>query len=170
LAAPAGGYPGTVGGNSKTDHDGAGISNHLEAEGEEVSEVETNEQRAIRLERENKEREEQLRRVPFQKIDKSKWPQDVRPIAMGEADGLGIDASGRLYWNGKPVEIVGRRIDLTTTQNVIAISVAIFTALAAAGTLVQAAVTYHDWACKAGRTAIVSCTLLPMAKGQIGAD
>jgi hypothetical protein len=135
-----------------------------------MSPEETNADREIRIERENKEREEQLRRIPFQKIDKSKWPQDVRPIALGEADGLGIDASGRLYWNGKPVEIVGRRIDLTTTQTGIAISVAIFTALAAAGTLVQAAVTYHDWACKTGRPAIVSCTLLPTVKVSIGAD
>ena len=136
-----------------------------------MSEAETNGDRAIRVERENKEREEELRRIPFQKIDKSKWPQDVRPIGTGEADGLGIDASGRLYWNGNPVEIVGRRIDLTKTQTVVAISVAMFTALAATGTLVQAAVTYHDWACKTGRPSIVSCTLLPMAKGPpIGAD
>ena len=135
-----------------------------------MSPEETDADRAIRLERENKEREDQLRRIPLQAIDKSKWPQSVRPIAIAETGGLGIDVSGRLHWNGKPVEIVGRRIDLTTTQTVVAISVAIFTALAAAGTLVQAAVTYHDWACKTGRTAIVSCTLLPTAKGPIGAD
>jgi hypothetical protein len=31
---------------------------------------------------------------------------------MSEVDGLGIDSDGRLHWNGKPVEIIGRRIDL----------------------------------------------------------
>jgi hypothetical protein len=86
----------------------------------------------------------ELRRVPLQKIDKSKWPKDVRPIGMAEVDGLGIDPDGRLYWNGKPVEIIGRRIDLTWTQTVIAIAVAAFTAIGALGTLAQGGVAYHD--------------------------
>jgi hypothetical protein len=75
---------------------------------------------AERIARQNAERAEELRRVPLQTIDKSKWPKDVRPIGMSEADGLGIDTDGRLYWNGKPVEIIGRRIDLTWTQTVVA--------------------------------------------------
>ena len=57
---------------------------------------------AERIARQNAEREEALRRVPLQTIEKSKWPKDVRPIAMSEADGLGIDPDGRLHWNGKP--------------------------------------------------------------------
>jgi len=120
---------------------------------------ETNAERAAPLERENAEREDQLRRIPLQEIDTSKWPRGVRPIAIAETGGLGIDAGGRLHWNGKPVEIVGRRLDLTTAQNFLAIAVAVFTALAAAGTLVQAAVAYHDWACKTGRPSILSCSL-----------
>jgi hypothetical protein len=92
--------------------------------------VETDAARAARL---NAEREDEIRRVPLQTIDKSKWPKDVRPIGMGEADGLGIDPDGRLYWNGKPVEIIGRRIDLTWTQTVVAIAVAVFTAIGALG-------------------------------------
>jgi hypothetical protein len=67
------------------------------------------------------EREEQLRRVPVQKIDESNWPRNVRPISIGEIGGLGIDTGGRLHWNGKPVEIVGRRLDLTWGQFWIAI-------------------------------------------------
>jgi hypothetical protein len=128
-----------------------------------MSAEESNAERAVRVEHENKERVEQLRRVPLQKIDRSKWPQNVRPIAMSEADGLGIDVDGRLHWNGKPVEIIGRRLDLTTTQAVVAIAVAIFTAVAAAGTAVQAAIAYHDWACKAGRPSILSCGTPPAA-------
>jgi hypothetical protein len=116
--------------------------------------VETDEERIARL---NKERAEELDRVPLQTIDKSKWPQGVRPISMSETGGLGIDADGRLHWGGKPVEIIGRRLDLTKTQGTIAVAVALFTALAAFGTLVQAGVAYHDWACKTGRPAIVSC-------------
>jgi hypothetical protein len=119
--------------------------------------LETNEEYTARVERQNKEREDELRRVPHQTIDKSKWPSTVRPISTSEGDGLGIDADGRLYWNGKPVEIIGRRLDLTKNQTAIAIAVAVFTALAAVGTSVQAGVAYHDWACKTGWPAILSC-------------
>jgi len=62
-----------------------------------------------------------LRRVPHQTIDKSKWPSTVRPISTSEGDGLGIDVDGRLYWNGKPVEIIGRRLDLTKNQTAVAL-------------------------------------------------
>jgi len=88
-----------------------------------------------RVARQNAEREEELQRVPLQTIDKSDWPKNVRPIAIAESGGLGIDRDGRLYWNGKPVEIVGRRIDLTWTQTAIALAVALFTALGAIGTI-----------------------------------
>jgi hypothetical protein len=88
------------------------------------------------VERQNKEREDELKRIPLQQIDKSKWPRDVREISSAESGGLGIDANGRLHWNGKPVEIIGRRLDLTKTQGTVAIAVALFTALAAFGTLV----------------------------------
>jgi hypothetical protein len=60
-----------------------------------------------------------------QTIDQSKWPKDVRPIGMSEVDGLGIDSDGRSYWSGKPVEIIGRRIDSLMEQTVVAIAVAV---------------------------------------------
>jgi len=100
--------------------------------------------------RAREEREDELRRVPLQKIDKSKWPTNVRPVAMTEVDGLGIDPSGRLYWNGKPVEIVSQRLDLTWVQTAIALSVAIFTSIAALATAVPAWTAYNDLACKVG--------------------
>ena len=114
---------------------------------------------AERIARQNAERAEELRRVPLQRIDKSKWPKDVRPIGMSEVDGLGIDSDGRLYWNGKPVEIIGRRIDLTWTQTVVAIAVAVFTAIAALGTLAQGGVAYHDWACRNKEPSIIACPM-----------
>ena len=67
---------------------------------------------AERIARQNAEREEDSGRVPLQTIDKSKWPKDVRPMAICKTDSLGIDPDGRLHWNGKPVEIIGRRLDL----------------------------------------------------------
>jgi hypothetical protein len=116
--------------------------------------VESDAERAARL---NAEREDELRRVPLQSIDKSKWPKDVRPIAMKESDGLGIDNDGRLYWNGKPVEIVGRRIDLTWGQFWIAVVVAIFTAVGGIGAAAQGWAAYHDWACRNKQPSILVC-------------
>lgn len=113
--------------------------------------------------RKARERAEELARVPFQAIDKSKWPPNVRPIAMGEADGLGIDVDGRLHWNGKPVEIVGTRLDLTKGQFIIALLVAIFTAIAAAATAVQAWTAYDDWACKVNWPAVCAPPVPPSA-------
>lgn len=110
-----------------------------------------------RVARQNAEREDELKRIPLQKIDKSRWPHYVRPISMAEADGLGIDNEGRLHWNGKPVEIIGRRVDLTRGQNVIAWLVAAATVVAAIGAAAQGWVAYHDWACKNKQPALLSC-------------
>jgi hypothetical protein len=108
-------------------------------------------------EREARQREEELRAIPLQPIDQSKWPKNVRPIALKEAGGLGIDRDGRLYWNGKGVEIIGQRLDLTKTQAVVAIAIAVFTAIAALGTAVQGWTAYHEWARKIGWPTFVAC-------------
>jgi hypothetical protein len=118
--------------------------------------VETDAERAAR---QNSEREEELRRVPPQTIDKSKWPRSVRPISLTEIDGLGIDSDGRLHWNGKPVEIIGRRLDLTRTQVLVGLVVAFFTVASAVGAAAQGWVAFHDWACKTGRWSVLPCSL-----------
>jgi hypothetical protein len=117
-----------------------------------------------RREAQNREREEELLRVPVQNIDKSKWPTHVRPISISETGGLGIDHDRRLYWDGKPVEIISQRIDLTRTQTFIGLSVAIFTLIAALATVVQAWTAYHEWACKVGWSVLAKCpseTVIP---------
>ena len=111
---------------------------------------------AARVARLNAEREDELRHVPLQTIDKSKWPRGVRPIALKETDGLGIDNDGRLYWNGKPVEIIGRRLDLTNFQLFLAVIVALFTVIGGVGAAAQGWAAYHDWACRNGQTSIVA--------------
>jgi hypothetical protein len=105
----------------------------------------------------DRERLEELRRVPLQNIDKSKWPKDVRPISVSETGGLGIDQTGRLHWNGKPIEIVGQRLDLTWPQFFIALVVAVAIIVAAVATSVQAWTAYHDWACKVGWPVYAKC-------------
>jgi hypothetical protein len=72
-------------------------------------------------------------------------------------EGLGIDADGRLYWNGKPVEIIGRRLDLTGMQAAVGVLVMLFTGIAAVGSATQGSTAYHDWACKTGRHSFVTC-------------
>jgi hypothetical protein len=124
--------------------------------------LETDKERTARVERQNKERADELQRIPHQTIDKSKWPNTVRPISTSEADGLGIDADGRLHWNGKPVEIIGRRIDLTWGQFWIAVAVAVFTALSALGAMAQGSAAYHDWACRNKRPSILACPAPPL--------
>src|SRR5436309_3178126 len=109
-----------------------------------------------RREAEARQRAEELRAIPLQEIDRSKWPKTVRSLSLDD-EGLGIDRDGRLYWNGKPVEIVGQRLDLTRTQALVGIAIAVFTFIAAVGTAVQAWTAYHDWACKTGSPAFVAC-------------
>src|SRR5450631_1296636 len=123
--------------------------------GNEVEESDA--ERAARIERENKERVEALKRVPVQKIDRSKWPENVRPIALSEVDGLGIDADGRLHWNGKPVEIIGRRLDLTNFQVFLAVVVALFTIVGGMGAAAQGWAAYHDWACRNKQRSFLVC-------------
>jgi hypothetical protein len=84
------------------------------------------------------ERDEELGRIPLAEIDEANWPRNVRRISLDEVDGLGVDNTGRLYWNGKPVEIVGQRLDLTRAQFILALVVAAATVITALATVVQA--------------------------------
>jgi hypothetical protein len=64
-------------------------------------------------------RDDELKRVPLQTTDMSKWPSGVRSIAIDETDAFGVDVNGVLYWHGKPVEIK-HPVTLTNTQSVLA--------------------------------------------------
>ena len=58
-----------------------------------------------RLEHSMDDREQELKDVPHRPADKSRWPKGIRSISYDEADALGVDAKGELFWHGKPVEI-----------------------------------------------------------------
>jgi len=49
------------------------------------------------------ERERELEGAPLRKPDKATWPKGVRPIAIDEVDGTGVEADGDLYWHGTTV-------------------------------------------------------------------
>lgn len=51
----------------------------------------------------NRQRADELKRVPIHETDKSKWPKNVRPVAVEELDVIGVDKNGLLYWDGKPI-------------------------------------------------------------------
>src|SRR5690606_23637214 len=61
------------------------------------------------------DRAEEIKAIPIRPANKSAWPPGIRSISLGEADALGTDAKGELYWHGKPVEI-RRPLDLTFWQ------------------------------------------------------
>ena len=72
-----------------------------------------------------------MREVPLWKANKGAWPPGVRPIGMDEADCLGVDRRGNLYWDGKPVEV--RNFALTFGQKVWAGIVAVSAVVGAVG-------------------------------------
>jgi hypothetical protein len=102
---------------------------------------------------EKSERELELEQVPFRKADKSTWPRGVRSIGIDEADALGVDADGNLYWHGKRVETL-TRVRLTWPQIVYAAIIAIATVAGACGAVTQGWAAYNDWACKVGWSAV----------------
>jgi hypothetical protein len=91
----------------------------------------------------------ELNEGPLSKADKQGWPPGVRPIGEHELDGLlGVDQSGILYWDGKPVQ--SRHFNLTRGQKVWAVLVALALIAGGLGSFLQGFLTYHDWACREG--------------------
>ena len=75
----------------------------------------------------------------------------VQPLATADLSRLSIDNDGRLYWDGKPVE-VRRRIDMSREQVVGAGIVAAFIVIGAIGAAVQGSLALRDWGCRLGWT------------------
>lgn len=74
------------------------------------------------------------------------------PVDMTDLSRLSIDREGRLYWDGKPVE-VRRRIAMSRGQIVGASIVAAFVMIGAIGAAIQGAAAARDWACRLGWSA-----------------
>lgn len=64
------------------------------------------------------DREKELCSVPPKPADKANWPKGVRTIGQDELDKLGVDRWGRIYWDGKTVEI--REFRLRWPERIIA--------------------------------------------------
>jgi hypothetical protein len=78
--------------------------------------------------------------------------RNIHPLATADLSRLSIDDDGRLYWDGKPVE-VRRRIEMSRAQVVGASVVAAFVALGAVGAVIQGSLALRDWGCRLGWTA-----------------
>ena len=83
--------------------------------------------------------------------------RNVHSLAAADLTRLSIDNDGRLYWDGKPVE-VRRRIQMSRAQIVGASVVAAFIAIGAVGAAVQGSLALRDWTCRLGWTTSY-CTL-----------
>ena len=96
--------------------------------------------------------------------------RNVHPVDMTDLSRLSIDRDGRLYWDGKPVE-VRRRISLSRAQVVGASIVAAFVVIGAIASAIQGAVAARELACRLGWSAS-ACTLpggLPQNRSDIPA-
>jgi hypothetical protein len=93
--------------------------------------------------------------------------RNVHPVDMTDLSRLSIDHDGRLYWDGKPVE-VRRRISMSRAQVVGASIVAAFVVIGAIASAVQGAVAARDLACRFGWSAS-ACTL-PGPQPRHGSD
>jgi hypothetical protein len=77
--------------------------------------------------------------------------RNVHTIGISDLSRLSIDNDGRLYWDGKPVE-VRRRILMSRPQIVGACIVAAFVVIGAVGAAVHGSAAALDWACRLGWT------------------
>jgi len=77
--------------------------------------------------------------------------RNIHPLASADLSRLSIDDDGRLYWDGKPVE-VRRRIDMSRAQVMGASVVAGFVVIGALGAVIQGTLALRDWGCRLGWT------------------
>lgn len=90
--------------------------------------------------------------------------RNVRPVAATDLTRLSIDNDGRLYWDGKPVE-VRRRLMMSRGQVIGTCLIAFFIVGGALSSAIQAAATIHDWACRAGWASECRADPAPSAPG-----
>jgi hypothetical protein len=75
--------------------------------------------------------------------------RNVRAVGAMDLTRLSIDNDGRLYWDGKPVE-VRRRLMMSPAQVLGATLITLLVLVAAAGAAVVGASTAHEWGCRLG--------------------
>jgi hypothetical protein len=74
---------------------------------------------------------------------------NTHPVEMTDLSRLSIDTDGRLYWDGKPVE-VHRRLLMSREQIIGACVIGAFVVIGALGAALQGTSAARDWACRFG--------------------
>ncbi|MBM3527613.1 MAG: hypothetical protein FJX62_05945 [Alphaproteobacteria bacterium] len=87
--------------------------------------------------------------------------RNVRPVGTMDLTRLSIDNDGRLYWDGKPVE-VRRRIAMSRRQIVGAAIIGVFVVIGAIGAAIQGTAAARDWACRLGWIESTCATPAPL--------
>jgi hypothetical protein len=105
--------------------------------------------------------------VPESPPEPAPQGRNVHPVNMTDLSRLSIDRDGRLYWDGKPVE-VHRRIAMSRAQIIGASIVAAFVVVGAIGAALQGAVAARDLSCRLGWSA--SACALPAVQPRPSAD
>lgn len=83
--------------------------------------------------------------------------RNEHPVTAMDLTRLSIDNDGRLYWDGKPVE-VRRKLMMSRGQVVGASLLASVIVAGAISSAIQAAETAHTWACRAGWASLCATT------------
>ena len=94
--------------------------------------------------------------------------RNIHPVDMTDLSRLSIDRDGRLYWDGKPVE-VRRRIAMSRAQVIGASIVAGFVVIGAIASAIQGAVAARELACQLGWSAS-ACIVPGGAQPRQGSD
>lgn len=85
---------------------------------------------------------------------------NIHQLVTADLRRLSIDNDGRLYWDGKPVE-VRRRLEMSRAQVLGAGVVATFIVIGAIGAAIQGSLALRDWGCRLGWTADY-CGVVPL--------
>lgn len=75
--------------------------------------------------------------------------RNVHAVNAMDLTRLSIDNDGRLYWDGKPVE-VRRRLMMSRGQILGVSLIAVFIVVGAISSVLQATATVHEWSCRIG--------------------
>jgi hypothetical protein len=88
---------------------------------------------------------------PDQRSEAAASSRSLHPVTMTDLTRLSIDNDGRLYWDGKPVE-VRRSILMSRAQVIGAIVIGAFVVIGAIAAAIQGSTAVRDWACRLGWT------------------
>ncbi len=102
----------------------------------------------VRKKRERIAWDAELKKVPIVKASPESWSEGVRAISIDELECLGIDKTGRLYWNGRPIEV--RTLELPRLERAVAIG-------AGVAVILTGLVTAWQWGCSIQWLSTAAC-------------